>query len=153
MNAQGEHGRFERGNGDATLGDDAHEERDQRTVGRAHEVLGRDERRQVAGVTVVVERHNLHVVAGAQVGQVAEAIGVHRIDQDETSHALTLNVAGIDHGNEVGVESLKVAHIAVDRAAQAHRGLGIELMRGYHRRKGVEVGVGVGRDQLRRTHQ
>ncbi len=106
--------------------------------------------RQVAGQDVVVEGEDLHVVARTQVGEVADAVGVDGIDKDQALDAAAVDVAGIDDRDQIGVERLEVAHVAVDRSAQRDRRLRVELARGHHRRESVEVGVAVGRDEFGR---
>jgi hypothetical protein len=136
VDAEREDRRLERRHGDASLGDDVDEQRHQRAVVRAHEGLARHARRQLGLVGVVIERDHLHMGSGAQIGEIPEAVGMDGDDRDA-----------------IRVESLELADVAVHSPAQADVRLWIELAHRDHGREGVEVGVGVGRDQLGRAHR
>ena len=150
VDAEREHGGLERRHRDPALGDDAHEESDQRAVAGADQGVGVEVRRQVARVRVVVEGDDLHPVPAAQVAEVAEAVGVHGVDQDQAADGVPVHIRGVDHGDGVGVQSLELTHVAVDGAAETDLGLGIELVRRDHGGEGVEVGVGVCGDEFGR---
>ena len=152
VDAEGEHRRLEGRDRDAALGDDVDEQRDQGPVSGAHERLGRETRRQIRDRRVVIEGHDLHPGRGAQSGQVAQTVRVHGVDEDESAHAFVLHVDRVDHGHEVAVKRLELAHIAVHGAAQTDVRLGVQLVHRDHGGEGVEVGVGVRGDQLGRAH-
>ena len=105
------------------------QQRDERPGRRAHEVLGRDEGRQLLVEGVVVEGDDLHVVALAERSELADAVRVHGVDEDEALDRVEVDVARIGDRHEVGVQGLELAHVAVDRAAEDETRLGIELAR------------------------
>ena len=101
---------------------------------------------------VVIEGDHLDAVPLGELAQVAEAVGVDGVDQDEAADGVVVHVGRVDDRDQVGVQRLELAHVAVDRAAQADGRLGIELVRGHHRRESVEVGVGVRGDEFGAAH-
>ena len=150
---EGEHGRLERRHRDPPLGDDAHEQRDQRAVAGADQGVRVEVVGQVVGVGVVVEGDHLHALAAAQVAEVAEPVGVHGVDEDQPADAVAVHVRRVHHGDGVGVQRLELAHVAVDGAAEADLRLRVQLVRGDHRGERVEVGVAVRGDEFGRTHE
>ncbi len=101
---------------------------------------------------VVVEGDHLDVRTPAEIAEVTEAVGVDGVDQDQPADTVAVHVRGIHHRDGVGVQRLELADVAVDRAAEADQGLGVQLVCGHHGRERVEVGVGVGGDELGRAH-
>ena len=101
---------------------------------------------------VVVERDHLHALPAAQVAEVAEAVGVDGVDEDEPAHAVAVHVRRVDHRYGVGVERLELPDVAVHRSPEADVRFGVELVRRDHGREGVEVGVAVRGDEFGRAH-
>ena len=100
----------------------------------------------------MVEDDDLDVVALAERRELADAVRVHGVDEHETADGGEVDVGRVDDRHEVGVQGLELAHVAVHGAAETDRGLRIQLARGDHGGKGVEVGVGVGGDELADLH-
>ncbi len=134
------------------LGDDAQHEGDQRAVVGGDHVGRVDERRQVARRAMVVEDEDLDVGPFDEHAELAEPVRVIGLDEHEPPHLRQVDGAGVGQRDLIGEQGPKLTHVAVDGAAQDHARLGIELVRRDHRGEAVEVGVGVGRDQLDGAH-
>ena len=100
----------------------------------------------------MVERDDLHVRTAAQVAEVAEAVGVHGVDQDEPADAVAVHVRGVHDGDGVRVQRLEFPDVPVDGSAEADLRLRIQLVRRDHGGERVEVGVGVRGDELGGPH-
>jgi len=104
--------------GHAPLGDDAQHQSDERAVVGHDQVLRIGERRRPVHVMMVEDDH-LHTLARAQGAEITETIGVRRVDNDQTMHAVEIHVGGVDGDDLLGVEVVELAHVAVHGLAQA----------------------------------
>ena len=100
----------------------------------------------------MVEDHDLDVGARRQGAELGQPVGVERLDQNEAGDRRQVDRRDVGHRDLVGKEGAKLAHVAVDRAAQHHGGLRVELVGRDHAGEGVEVGVGVRGDKFGGAH-
>ncbi len=141
-----EDGRLERRHVDLALGEDADHRRRQGGVVREDEVLGLHPVGRLAGV--VVEDDDLHVGVPRHVLELPEALGMHRLHDDQPPDRVPVEAPRLDDVELVGVEPVELAHVAVERPREGDDRPGVEPARGQHGRERVEVRVRVRDDDV-----
>ncbi len=152
VDAERQRGRLGRGGVDAPLGQDADHGRGERTILAGHIAARRHPRRR-GRVAVVVEEHRLHPLPRRHLGEVAQAGQVRRLDHDQTRNGRGVDARGVAEVELVGVQGNELAHVAVHPALQAERGRRVQPTSSQRGSEPVEVGVGMGDDELLRPHE
>ena len=146
VDAEGEDGGLERRHLELALGEDPDHRRRQRAVVGEHEVLGLDPVRRLAGV--VVEDDDLDLGVAGDALELAEALRLHRLDDDQPADGVEVDAPGLRDLELVRVQAVELAHVAVERAGERDDRARIEPPRGEHGRERVEVRVRVGDDDV-----
>ena len=141
-----EDGRLERRRLDLALGEDPDERgRERAVVGEDEVLLGQPRR---AARAVVVEDDELDPGPQRDLLELAQALGVHGLDDDQALDRVVVDRPRVRDRELVRMEAEELAHVAVQRAGQRRDRAGIEPPRGDERREGVEVGVRVRGDDV-----
>ena len=146
VDPEGEDGRLERRHLQLALGEDPDHRRRQRAVVGEHEVLGLDPLRRLAGM-VVEDDHLDPGIAGDPL-ELAEALRLHRLDDDQPADRVEVEPPGLRDLELVRVQAVELAHVTVERAGERDDRARIEPPRGQHGRERVEVRVRVGDDDV-----
>jgi hypothetical protein len=136
-----EDGRFQRRHGELAFRDHADQRRRQRAVLGDHRRRRVGPVRQLAGV--VVEDDLLDPAVEHDRLELAESTSANRLDDDQAADRREVDPADLDHVQLVGVETVEVADVAVQRRGQRDRRVRVQPARGQLRRERVEVRVRV----------
>ncbi|OPZ80561.1 MAG: hypothetical protein BWY76_03323 [bacterium ADurb.Bin429] len=145
VDAQRENRRVQRVHRDARLAQQAHH---QRGVGAA----GFNARftRLNGGLKgrVVVVKDDRHARPADERGEASQPFGVLRLHHDEAGDAVQRHVLRRHQVDEVAMQREELAHVAVRARRQAHQRAGVEQRRRHHAGQRVEIGIGVGDNQV-----
>ena len=97
---------------------------------------------------VVVEDDHLDAGLERDLLELAQALGVDGLDDDQALDRLVVDGPRVGDLELVGVQAEELADVAVHRSGQRGDGAGIEAPRGKERRERVEVGVRVRGDDV-----
>jgi hypothetical protein len=92
---------------------------------------------------VVVEHDLLDLRIERDRLELAEPAGVDGLDDDQAPDRVDLEAAGLYDRQLVGVQAVKLADVAVERAGEADDRVRIEPLGGQRGREAVEIGVAV----------
>ena len=114
-------------------------------VGGKHPVLTLDEGRALGVlVKMVVEDHHLDVGTVDQPAQVADALGVGRVDDYQLPDLALVDQADAQYGQALPVQRHELPDVGIERAAEDDPGLGVEERGAHSRRQSVQIGVLMG---------
>ena len=146
VDTEGEDSRLERSRLDLPLGENADHRRRERPVLGDDEVLRREPVRPLA--TVVVEDDDLDTGAANHLLELAQTLGMDRLDDHEPRDRLEVEPARLGDVELLRVQTVEVAHVLVERPRERDDRARIEPPRREHGREGVEVGVRVAGDDF-----
>ena len=146
VDAEGEGGRLDRAHLDLALRQDRDHGRRQSSVLGADRVLGPHPVELLA--RMVVEEDDLDLGASRSGLELAEALGMRRLDDDQALDLCRVDPPRLGHVQLLRVQAVEVAHVAVERSGERDDGIRVEPPRGQHGRERVEIGVRVGDDDL-----
>ena len=146
VDAEREDGRLERGDRDLALGEDPDHRRRERAVLREHEVLGLHPVRRLAGM--VVEDHDLDRGIARDALELAEALRMHRLDDDEPPDRARVDSPGLEQLQLVRMQAVELPHVSVEGARERDHRARVQAPRGEHRSERVEVRVRVRDDDV-----
>jgi len=97
---------------------------------------------------MVVEEDDLDPGTSRSGLELAEALGMRRLDDDQALDLCRVDPTRLGHVQLLRVQAVKVAYVAVERSGERDDGIRVEPPRGQHGRERVEIGVRVGDDDL-----
>ena len=150
VDSERENGGFQRRDRDLALGEHSDQCRRQRPVLRYDRIRLGDPVGKVCGVVVEDDRLDLRVARNPL--QLAEPTCVDSLDDDQPADGVEVEARDLDKLQLVRVQAVELAHVSVEGAGQADDGAGVQAPCGQHRREGVEIRVGVRRDDLLGLH-
>jgi len=71
----------------------------------------------------VVEYHDLHVRSSAEAAQVADALRVGGVDDDELADLLLVDQPQVEYGQAFAVQGDEFAHVGVERSGEDYAAL------------------------------
>ena len=114
-------------------------------VGGEHPVLALDEGRPLGVLgEVMIEDHHFDVGPADQSAQVADALGVGRVDDDQLPDLALVDQADAQNGQALPVQRHELPDVGIERSAEDDPGLGVEERGAHCRRQSVQIGVLVG---------
>ena len=146
VDAERENGRLEGCDGELPLGKDPHHRRRQCAVLREDEVLGLHPVRRLAGM--VVEDDDVDGRIAGDALELAQALRVHGLDDDQPPDRVQLDPACLEQLELIGVQAVELPDVPVQGAGKRDRSAGIQPPGGEHGAERVEVRVRVRDDDV-----